>query len=213
MALTSASSYTQFSTVCSSGNGKKVQTWFSETSDCLFLHKKTCQNVPTVLKCRSKSTPYLPFLAVTWQLNRWPCHWLTHWLTEWATFDFQHSERLVDDILLMTFVDDNFLWQFLMTILMTFLMTIFDDNFWWQFLMTIFDDNFSCHFFMAIFGDNFWQFWQFLNVFRFADSSQIFERFSESLKVFVTWDMTLETLIAFLTIENNNMDNYIVTFE
>ena len=25
--------------------------------------------------------------------------------------------------------------------------------------------------------------------------------------------MTLETLIAFLTIENNNMDNYIVTFE
>ena len=26
------------------------------------------------------------FLAVTWQLNRWPCHWLTDWLTEWATF-------------------------------------------------------------------------------------------------------------------------------
>ena len=25
--------------------------------------------------------------------------------------------------------------------------------------------------------------------------------------------MTLETLLAFLTIENNNMDNYIVTFE
>ena len=25
--------------------------------------------------------------------------------------------------------------------------------------------------------------------------------------------MTLETLITFLTIENNNMDNYIVTFE
>ena len=33
-----------------------------------------------------------------------------------------------------TFFDDNFWWQFLMT--------IFDGNFWWQFLMTIFDDNF-----------------------------------------------------------------------
>ena len=68
MALASASSYTQFFAVCTSGNGEKVQTWFfkvqnySETSDCLFLHeKKTCQNVPTVLKCRTKSTPYLPF--------------------------------------------------------------------------------------------------------------------------------------------------------
>ena len=30
--------------------------------------------------------------------------------------------------------NDNFWWQFLMT--------ISDDNFWWQFLMTIFDDNF-----------------------------------------------------------------------
>ena len=33
------------------------------------------------------------------------------------------------------------------------------------------------------------------------------------MKVFVTWDLTLETLITFLTIENNNMNNYIVTFE
>ena len=46
MALASASSYTQFFAVCTSGNGKKVQTWFfkvrnySETSDCLFLHEK-----------------------------------------------------------------------------------------------------------------------------------------------------------------------------
>ena len=29
----------------------------------------------------------------------------------------------------------------------------------------------------------------------------------------VTWDLTLETLITFLTIENNNMNNDIVTFE
>ena len=46
MALALASSSTQFSAVCSSGNCKKVQTWFfkvrnySETSDCLFLHEK-----------------------------------------------------------------------------------------------------------------------------------------------------------------------------
>ena len=29
----------------------------------------------------------------------------------------------------------------------------------------------------------------------------------------MTWDLTLETLIIFLTIENNNINNYIVTFE
>ena len=46
MALALASSSTQFSAVCSSGNCKKVQPWFfkvrnySETSDCLFLHEK-----------------------------------------------------------------------------------------------------------------------------------------------------------------------------
>ena len=34
-------------------------------------------------------------------------HSLTHSLTE-PLFDFQHSERLVNDILLMTFFDDNF---------------------------------------------------------------------------------------------------------
>ena len=38
----------------------------------------------------------------------------------------------------MTIFDDNFWWQFLMPILMTILMTIFDDKFWWQFL----DDKF-----------------------------------------------------------------------
>ena len=30
---------------------------------------------------------------------------------------------------------------------------------------------------------------------------------------FSTWDLTLEALITFLTIENNNINNYIVTFE
>ena len=48
--------------------------------------------------------------------------------------------------------DDNFWWQFLMTIL--------DDNFWWQFLLTIFYYNFRWRFSMMIFDDNFW--WQFL---------------------------------------------------
>ena len=48
-------------------------------------------------------------------------------------------------------------------------MTIFDDNFWWQFLMAIFDDNFWWQFLMpilmtiltTIFDDKFW--WQFLD--------------------------------------------------
>ena len=29
-----------------------------------FYMKKTCQNVPTVLKCRTQSTPYLPFYYI-----------------------------------------------------------------------------------------------------------------------------------------------------
>ena len=29
-----------------------------------FYMKKTCQNVPTVLKCSTKSTPYLPFYYI-----------------------------------------------------------------------------------------------------------------------------------------------------
>ena len=48
---------------------------------------------------------------------------------------------------------------------------------------------------------NFWQFLQFLqflSVFKFAENFQIFGEFSEFLKVFVTWDMTLETLVTFL---------------
>ena len=59
--------------------------------------------------------------------------------------------------------------------------------------MTIFDDNFKS---FQIF-EKFLDFWKFLDF----------------LKVFVTWDLTLETLITFLLIENNNMNNYIVTFE
>ena len=39
---------------------------------------------------------------------------------------------------------------------------------------------------------------------------QIFFRFFEN---FVTWHLTLETLITLLTIENNNINNYFVTFE
>ena len=36
------------------------------------------------------------FLAVTWQLNRWPCHWLSDSLTDSVShFWFEHYERLV----------------------------------------------------------------------------------------------------------------------
>ena len=77
------------------------------------------------------------FLAVTWQLNRWPCHSLTHWLTQWAT---------LDNFWPFLTIFDNF-WQFL---------TIYD-NFWqfWQFL-TIFD-NFDIFL-------QFWPFIQFLTI-------------------------------------------------
>ena len=38
----------------------------------------------------------------------------------------------------------------------------FDDNFWWQVLMTIFDDNFFMKICDAIFDDNFW--WPFFTI-------------------------------------------------
>ena len=86
-------------------------------------------------------------------------------------------------------------------------MTIFDDNFLWQFsdFWKVFRFLKKIQIFKKI-SD-------FLKVFRFFESFQIFWKFSDFLKVFVTWDWTLETLITFLTIENNNMNNYIVTFE
>ena len=47
-------------------------------------------------------------------------------------------------------------------------------------------------------------------IFRFLKSFQIFEKFLDFWKafwkVFVTWDLTFETLITFLTIENNNLN-------
>ena len=87
------------------------------------------------------------------------------------------------------------------------------DNFWrfWQFCQFLkISDNFLTIMTILTIFENFWQSWQFLIIFDNFDS---FWMFSEFLKVFVTWDMTLETLIIFLTIENNNMNNYIVTFE
>ena len=99
-------------------------------------------------------------------------------------------------------------------------MTFFYDNFWWQFLMTILTifDNFDR--FLTILTD-FWKTFKMCRKLseiversvRFFESFQIFCKFSDFLKVFVTWYLTLETLITFLTIENNNMNNYIVTFE
>ena len=67
-------------------------------------------------------------------------------------------------------------------------MTIFDDNFWWHFLMTLFVDNFQ------IFG-------------KFLDFRIFFFRFFEN---FVTWHLTLETLIT-LTIDNWQLRTTILT--
>ena len=58
--------------------------------------------------CRIIGTP---FLVVTWQLNRWPCHWFT----DWPTFVFWHLRATLETYDLWD-IDDNFLWQFLMTI-------------------------------------------------------------------------------------------------
>ena len=71
MALASASSYTQFSAVCTSGNGKKGTNLVFQGPK-LFRNfrlpvsswKKTCQNIPTVLKYSRKSTPHLPFYHI-----------------------------------------------------------------------------------------------------------------------------------------------------
>ena len=36
------------------------------------------------------------FLAVTWQLNRWPCHSLTHWLSHSVTFTFAIQRAILE---------------------------------------------------------------------------------------------------------------------
>ena len=101
----------------------------------------------------------------------------------------------------MTIFNANFLWQFSLTIVdynfwWQFLMTIFDDNLWWQFLMTIFDDNIWWQYLITICDDNFW--WQFL-----MTIETIFDNWKDS-----PGDLTFETLITILTIENLNSDNY-----
>ena len=58
---------------------------------------------------------------------------VTHWLTHSLTVLFFWRYRVIPETCDLWDIFDNFWWQFLIT--------IFDDNFWWQFLMTIFDDN------------------------------------------------------------------------
>ena len=57
----------------------------------------------------------------------------------------------------------------------------------------------------------------FFKIFGFLKSFQIFGKVSEFLKVFRFFetfcDLRLETLITFLTIENNNINIYIVTLK
>ena len=79
----------------------------------------------------------------------------------------------------MTPFDDNFWWQFLMT--------IFDDNSWWQFLVTFFGDNFLWKFLMTF--DIFW--WQFLMT--IVDN---FWRFVHFLTIFLSF-LTTETIDKF----------------
>ena len=77
------------------------------------------------------------------------------------------SGHLIREMRRHDLTQKNF-WQFFYNLLTMFdnstILTIFD-NFWWQFLMTIFDENF------------WWQFWQFWQIFgkhlRFAENFQI----------------------------------------
>ena len=113
-------------------------------------------------------------------------------------------------------------------------MTIFDDTFWWQFLMTTFDDIFWWHFLMTIFNDNFWkflltnltifdkfyhfwQFWIFSAIFdilwKFWTILINFGQFWWLRQSFAKWkdspgDSTFETLSTILTIENLNSVNH-----
>ena len=116
----------------------------------------------------------------------------------------------------MAIFDDNIWWQFLMTIFLT----IFDDNLFWQFLMTVFydnfydsfDDNFWWQFLMTIFNDNFW--WQFWQFWKFLTNFDNFD-------IFLTIFYNSLYLLKFFTTETifDNFDNWedspwrLLTFE
>ena len=94
-------------------------------------------------------------------------------------------------------------------------MKIFDENFWWQFLLTILSN-------LTIFDkfDHFWQFWYFWKFLTFYDNFgqflTILDNFWTILTIetiFDKWkdspeDLTFETLTTILTIENLNSDNH-----
>ena len=94
------------------------------------------------------------FLAVPWQLYRFPCHSLTHWLTHWLTHSLpllknttkEHSERLV-------------------TLETCYQSDIVMSLCHWQRDMT----------------RNFSDFWK---LFRFSETFQIFKNFSDFRKLF-----------------------------
>ena len=89
-----------------------------------------------------------------------------------------------------------------------FVMTIFDDKFWWQFLMTIFDDNFLLQFLMTIFDANFW--WQLLMT--IFDGNFMMTIFYDNffMKFFMTifWWQYLMTLRQFLTIGKTVLETW-----
>ena len=45
------------------------------------------------------------FLAVTWQLNRWPCHWVSEWVTDWVSdlLILKYIERPLGLVTFVTF--------------------------------------------------------------------------------------------------------------
>ena len=92
----------------------------------------------------------------------------------------------------MTIFDDNFWWQFLMPILMTILMTIFDDKFWWQFL----DDNFFWDLFSTCdlwYLRHWLQYWQLRTWFHdnlcYLTINCDIGQHSQFLRCFIYWNM------------------------
>ena len=123
------------------------------------------------------------------QLNRWPCP-LLGWLVGWAPLTIREFTTLQSDPRdlwplrhLIRLVDDNLLWQFFMTILMT----IFDDNFRWQFLW---------QFLMTILMTIFWTYFQFVTCDIWDTDYNTDNWESGFMTIFVNWQLivTLDSI-------------------
>ena len=163
---------------------------------------------------------HVTFFSCPEQLNRWPCHSLTHRLTDWVTFTFAIQRAILEtcyhwdmwsdwwgDMTLSTLSSLSTLstlstlrtlstlstLRTLRTLrTLSTLITLSTLSHCWHFFLTIFDDNF----FMTIFDDNF-----LMKILDYIET--IFDNWKDS-----PGDLTCETLITILKIENLNSVNH-----